>query len=173
MNNDDEDHQSKIVQIQIHKYKFNGEDVKLVIVRNMDFLILQQNESQKIKKEQMINKLFQKELVAPLNIVVTKSRMLIDDILLLKNDVKKVARGEDTAIIKDIWSQSRILDYLLQSIKSRKRFQEENSILNLTEIRQQEIDKNIKTLLQAFSPQANARGFITEFQNKIKNSQIQ
>lgn len=129
----------------------------------MDFLILQQNESQKIKKEQMINKLFQKELVAPLNIVVTKSRMLIDDILLLKNDVKKVARGEDTAIIKDIWSQSRILDYLLQSIKSRKRFQEENSILNLTEIRQQEIDKNIKTLLQAFSPQANARGFITEF----------
>ena len=135
----------------------------MVIVRNMDFLILQQNESQKIKKEQMINKLFQKELVAPLNIVVTKSRMLIDDILLLKNDVKKVARGEDTAIIKDIWSQSRILDYLLQSIKSRKRFQEENSILNLTEIRQQEIDKNIKTLLQAFSPQANARGFITEF----------
>ena len=129
----------------------------------MDFLILQQNESQKIKKEQMINKLFQKELVAPLNIVVTKTRMLIDDILLLKNDVKKVARGEDTAIIKDIWSQSRILDYLLQSIKSRKRFQEENSILNLTEIRQQEIDKNIKTLLQAFSPQANARGFITEF----------
>ena len=77
--------------------------MKLVIVRNMDFLILQQNESQKIKKEQMLNKLFQKELVAPLNIVVTKSRMLIDDILLLKNDVKEVARGEDTAIIKDIW----------------------------------------------------------------------
>ena len=139
----------------------------------MDFLILQQNESQKIKKEQMLNKLFQKELVAPLNIVVTKSRMLIDDILLLKNDVKKVARGEDTAIIKDIWGQSKILDYLLRSIKSRKRFQEENSILNLTEIRQQEIDKNIKELLQAFSPQANARGFITEFKNKIKNSQIQ
>ena len=52
----------------------------------------------------MLNKLFQKELVAPLSIVVTKSRMLIDNIDLLKNDVKKVARGEDTAIIKDIWS---------------------------------------------------------------------
>ena len=83
----------------------------------------------------MLNKLFQKELVAPLNIVVTKSRMLIDDVVLLKNDVKKVARGEDSAIIKDIWSQSRILDYLLQSIKSRKRFIEDNSILNLTEIK--------------------------------------
>ena len=83
----------------------------------------------------MLNKLFQKELVAPLNIVVTKSRMLIDDVVLLKNDVKKVAKGEDSAIIKDIWSQSRILDYLLQSIKSRKRFTEDNSILNLTEIK--------------------------------------
>ena len=75
------------MQIQIHKNKFDGEDVKLILVRSMDFFFFHQTEFQKIKKDQSMHKLFYKELTSPLNNVVINSRMLLDDILVLQNDV--------------------------------------------------------------------------------------
>ena len=49
----------------------------------MDFVIFHQNELQKTKKDQILNKLFQKELASPLGNVVNNSKMLIDNMQLL------------------------------------------------------------------------------------------
>ena len=157
LDHEDVNFESKIVQIQIHKNKFNGEDVKLILVRSMDFLIFHQSEFQKIRKDQSMHKLFYKELSSPLNNVVINSRLLLDDILVLQNDVQKVARKENDSIIRKIWSQSKIQDYLLKSLLGRKRFQEENNtMLNLSEQRLVEVNQIIQELKNALSPQIDA-----------------
>ena len=63
-----------IVEIQINKNKFNGKEVKLILVRSIDFLINQQAESVKVKRDRMLQSIFQQELIDPLNIIVSQSR---------------------------------------------------------------------------------------------------
>ena len=43
-----------IVEIQINKNKFDGQEVKLILVRSIDFLIDHQAESVKIKRDRML-----------------------------------------------------------------------------------------------------------------------
>ena len=113
-----------IVEIQINKNKFNGQEVKLILVRSIDFLVDHQAESVKMKRDRMLQSLFQHELIDPLNCIVTQSRQLLDNRKLLYHELKKATDKnlESSAILSQIWGSSKILEYLVQSVRGRKRF---------------------------------------------------
>ena len=70
---------SFIVEVQINKGKFSGQEVKLIIVRSIDYLIKKQAESFRFKNEKALQEIYWNELLGPLNTVASQARLLIDN----------------------------------------------------------------------------------------------
>ena len=64
-----------------------------------------------------------------------------------------------------------MMEYLVQSLKSRKKFQEKNHILNMQEIKLREIEKHVQALLDAFMPSLTSRGLKIGIENLINVDQ--
>ena len=60
-----------------------------------------------------------------------------------------------------------MLEYLVKSIRGRQRFQENNRILNLQEIKPNEVPLCVQELLDAFLPVTNIKGLKIEIENQI------
>ena len=64
-----------------------------------------------------------------------------------------------------------MMEYLVQSLKSRKKFQDKNHILNMQEIKLREIEKHVQALLDAFMPSLMSRGLKIGIENLISVEQ--
>ena len=64
-----------------------------------------------------------------------------------------------------------MMEYLVQSLKSRKKFQDKNHILNMQEIKLREIEKHVQALLDAFMPSLISRGLKVGIENLISVEQ--
>ena len=63
-----------------------------------------------------------------------------------------------------------MMEYLVQSLKSRKKFQENNHILNLVEIKPNEVILFVQDLVDAFMPVMATRGLKIGIENMISLS---
>ena len=56
-----------------------------------------------------------------------------------------------------IWSHSKILDYLVLSLTNRRKYEEEqNRLLNLQEIKTSQVTDHINDVLEAFLPKISS-----------------
>ena len=73
------------------------------------------------------------------------------------------------SILTQIWSKSKMMEYLVNSLRSRRRFEEKKRhILNLVEIKPNEINIFVQELLDAFQPITSNRGLKIKVENLIK-----
>ena len=80
---------SFIVEVQINKGKFNGQEVKLILVRSIDYMIKKQEESFRFKNDKVLQEIYWNELLGPLNTIASQARLLIDN-------KKMLTRGESS-----------------------------------------------------------------------------
>ena len=120
--NDQKSQKSQIVEIQINKSTLNGQPVKLFLVRSIDFLVHQQTAVMRMKREQRHQMLLSQALDEHLNILNAQSRILLDDTSLIKKELKSISKGSDSTILHQIWGHGKILEYLIQASRGRKRF---------------------------------------------------
>ena len=64
--------------MQINKGKFNGQEVKLILVRSIDYMIKKQEESFRFKNDKALQEIYWNELLGPLNTIASQARLLID-----------------------------------------------------------------------------------------------
>ena len=64
--------------MQINKGKFNGQEVKLILVRSIDYMIKKQEESFRFKNDKVLQEIYWNELLGPLNTIASQARLLID-----------------------------------------------------------------------------------------------
>ena len=74
-----------------------------------------------------------------LNNLVVQSRMLLDDRSLIKSELKKLNTGGESTFLDQIWGYGKILEYLIQASRGRKRFTEINKILNIQQLKHTEV----------------------------------
>ena len=136
--------------------------MKLILVRSIDYLIKKQAESVKVKNDRMIQDIFHNELIGPLNTVVNQARVLVDDKQMFKSSSGSQIGNK---ILHSIWSGSKMMQFLVQSVRSRKRFQENDKILNLQEIKPSEVPMLLQELLDAFSPLLSSKSLKVSVEN--------
>ena len=85
----------------------------------------------------------------------------------MKKGINTKSKSDSLEMLSQIWSSSKILEYLVQSVRGRKRFETNNRILNLQEITPTDVEFCVQELLEAFYPQTKIRGLKVEVENNL------
>lgn len=122
-----------MIEIQVTELSFLGVASRLVLIRNVDFVIEQQKLQTRAMYERKLTNTLSHELLTPLNCIINLSEPLMEETQAKVDAKKKKGNKTDSRSVEKleklmeeaqhyqlIWSSGKILEYTILSIINRQ-----------------------------------------------------
>lgn len=177
--------------------RFNGVPSRLVIIRNVSYIIEQQKLLTRSVYDRKLTDTLSHELLTPLNCVINLSEHLRSD---LKSELKALAdevaaagdnrapsdpmaqmpresierledkrmrKGKQADYCELVWSSGKMLEFIIRSIISRQQYQDRNVIVKRSTKSAKEIEQSLQKVIAPFTYQMTRQKIKFKFINDI------
>ena len=156
------------VEIQISQVDYMGREARLVLIRNVNYIVEHSKLQQQASYESKLTNTLSHELLTPLNCIINMSEQMNQEALAQIDDLKEELKSSSPQNAEEInckimmqemgaerlelvWSSGKILELMVMSIISRQKYNTgDNNLLRRQAFSKAQIEESLQEVIKPF-----------------------